>query len=80
MTTRRGDTVFVHILALQDRVLALPDFGARVIGAHLFGTSDPIPVTRSGAGTTITFPASAADAPDRVVVLLTQPASSKPPT
>ena len=33
VTTRRGDTVFVHVLDWPDRLLALPDLGVRVVRA-----------------------------------------------
>jgi alpha-L-fucosidase len=35
VTTQRGDSVFVHVLDWPDRLLTLPDFGARVVRASM---------------------------------------------
>ncbi|HEY6059540.1 MAG TPA: alpha-L-fucosidase [Gemmatimonadales bacterium] len=69
VTTTRGDTVFVHVLAWPDRVLALPSLGARVIAARMFATGERVAVTQSAAGVTLTLPTGGKDEPDRVVVL-----------
>ena len=69
VTTTRGDTVFVHVLAWPDRVLALPSLGARVVAARMFATGERVAVTQSEAGVTLTLPTGGKDEPDRVVVL-----------
>jgi alpha-L-fucosidase len=69
VTTTRGDTVFVHVLAWPDRVLSLPSLGARVIAARMFATGERVAVAQSEAGVTLTLPTGGKDDPDRVVVL-----------
>jgi alpha-L-fucosidase len=69
VTTHRGDTVFVHVLNWPDRVLALPDFGARVTSARAFPSGAAVRYTQSGAGTTIELPPAPDDSPDQVVTL-----------
>jgi alpha-L-fucosidase len=69
VTTRRGDSVFVHILDSPDRVLAIPDFGARVVRASLLGSADRVQVAQTEGGITLSLPTPAGDEPDRVVVL-----------
>lgn len=68
-TTRRGDTVFVHILNWPDRLLSLPDVGGRVARARMFASGDSVAVTQNGAGVTLTLPPSIGAEADRVVVL-----------
>ncbi len=70
-TTRRGDTIFVHVLNWPDAVLALPALHGRVIRASTFPRGARVEFSQSDAGTTITIPASLAGEPDRVVMLLT---------
>jgi len=70
-TTRRGDTVYVHVLSWSDRSLAVPALGARVRRASLLETGEAVPVTETPEGITLTLPARAAEALDQVVVLET---------
>jgi alpha-L-fucosidase len=70
-TTQRGDTVFVHVLEWSDPVLALPAWGRRVVSARMLEGGAAVDVLQSPAGITLTLPRSPADAPDRVVVLVT---------
>ncbi|MEO8334072.1 MAG: alpha-L-fucosidase [bacterium] len=72
VTTQRGDTVFVHVLNWADRLLSLPDFGARVIKASMLKGGERVSVVQSANGVVLTVPAAAADEPDRVIVLVTQ--------
>jgi alpha-L-fucosidase len=74
VTTRRGDTVFVHVLDWADRVLALPPLGRRVRSARTIPDGAPVPFRQDAAGITLTLP-EASDAPDRVVVLETTPSN-----
>ena len=71
VTTHRGDTVFVHVLNWRDDVLALPDFGARVIRAYAMRDHAPLDFSQGTGAVTLTLPPSVADEPDRVVVLIT---------
>jgi alpha-L-fucosidase len=77
VTTRRGDTVFVHVLNWTDRVLALPDFGARVLHAAMLGSNAPVAFTPTPAGVTLTLPFDSTATPDRIVVLVTPAASRR---
>src|SRR5215831_12816181 len=70
-TTRRGDTVYVHVLSWADRPLAIPALGARVRRASLLETGEAVPVTETAEGVMLTLPARAADVLDQVVVLET---------
>jgi alpha-L-fucosidase len=69
-TTRRGDTVFVHVLDWPDPQLALPPVGARVRAAYALAGRAPVRFTETAAGVTIGLPAAAGE-PDRVIVLVT---------
>jgi len=68
-TTRRGDSVFVHILDWPDRTLALPSLGASVVRARMLVGGEAVPVVQGASGITLTLPQAAADEPDRIVVL-----------
>jgi alpha-L-fucosidase len=68
-TTRRGDTVFVHVLDWPDRALAIPPVGGHVRSAHGLASGEAVPFSQDAAGVTLTLPAAAADELDRVVVL-----------
>ncbi|MGH7594585.1 MAG: alpha-L-fucosidase [Gemmatimonadales bacterium] len=72
VTTRRGDTVFVHVLHWQDRALALPDIGAHVIRASMLGTGGAVDFVQTATGLTLTMPTATTDEPDRVIVLVTK--------
>jgi alpha-L-fucosidase len=70
-TTRRSDTVFVHVLQWKDRVLAIPDIGARVMRATMLGSGAVVGFEQTASGVTLTLPAGGTDEPDRVIVLAT---------
>jgi alpha-L-fucosidase len=74
-TTRRGDTVFVHVLDWPDRSLSLPLIGARVVGASMLKGGQRVDVAESRDGVALTLPPSTQDEPDRVVVLVTKASS-----
>jgi len=76
-TTRRGDTVFVHILDWPDRVLSLPTFGARVQSATMLDNGESVAVAQTAEAITLTLPVRPAAVPDRVVVLRTSPAAGE---
>jgi alpha-L-fucosidase len=71
VTTRRGDTVYVHVLDWPDPVLSIPSFGARILNARMLASGQHVEVTQTDAGITIRLPPSAAPDIDRVVVLET---------
>ena len=73
VTTQRGDSVFVHVLAWPDRTLAIPAFGRQVVRARMLDTGAQVPMTRSGEGIVLALPVASAESPDRVVVLETVP-------
>ncbi len=70
VTTQRGDTVFVHVLKWPDRVLALPDWGGRVLSATAMG-GGAVPFVQGASGVTLTLPAPQAGSPDQIIVLTT---------
>jgi len=70
-TTRRGDTIFVHVLDWADPVLALPDIGARVVRAWRLDDRSAVETTESAVGLVIRLPEARAGEFDRVIVLET---------
>jgi alpha-L-fucosidase len=68
-TTRRGDTVYVHVLDWPDRTLSLPSLGARAIDAQTLIGGQRVPVVVSEAGVTLELPPARDDSFDRVIVL-----------
>jgi alpha-L-fucosidase len=71
-TTRRGDTVYVHVLDWPDRQLAIPALGATVRRASLLAGGQPVPFVETASGVTLTLPIRSADQYDQVVVLETR--------
>ena len=57
VTTQRGNTLYVHILDLQDDALYLPLSGKRVKQVRLFADGHRLNYTATGNGLTITLPA-----------------------
>jgi alpha-L-fucosidase len=74
-TTRRGDTIFVHVLDWPDRALSLPPLGARVVRAAMLNNDVIVDFAESRGGVTLTLPPAAPEEPDRVVVLVTRSGS-----
>ena len=68
-TTRRGSKVYVHVLDWPDKVLSIPSWGARIAGARLLATGETVGVSEADGAVTLSLPAAAPDALDRVVVL-----------
>jgi alpha-L-fucosidase len=68
VTTRRGDTVFVHVLKWSDPLLSIPSLGARVRSATMLRGNASVPFRQTAEGVTLTLP-PASDDVDRVVVL-----------
>src|SRR5919108_178790 len=71
VTTQRADTVFVHVLKWPDRMLSLPDFGARVVRASMVRDGARVDVVQSANGVTLTLPPVVSSEPDRVIRLET---------
>lgn len=65
-TTRRGDTVFVHVLDWPDRSLALPLAPGSVGGARLLRSGRPVPIREVGGGLVVTLPPRDPDEPDEI--------------
>lgn len=71
VTTRRGDTVFVHVLDWPDRTMSIPAFGRRVEQASMLASGARVDVVQTANGITLTLPPADIGAPDRIVVLVT---------
>ena len=69
VTTRKGNTVYVHILNWKDNALLIPKLGSKVKSAALFGTGEKVKVVDASYGTVLVLPASATDPVDRIVKL-----------
>jgi len=69
-TTRRGDTVFVHVLDWPDPLLALGPLGARVRSAYALTGKAPVRFQETAQGVTLALPLVPSE-PDRVIVLVT---------
>ena len=69
VTTQRGDSVFVHVLNWQDRVLAMPPLGGRVAAAWMLDGGARVDARETENGVTIALPTADASAHDRVVVI-----------
>ena len=73
VTTQRADTIFVHVLEWRDRLLSIPDVGARVTRATLLQTGKAVQFVQTPLGLTLTLPVNGAGEADRVIVLRTRP-------
>ncbi len=71
VTTRRGSTVYVHVLDWPDRALTIPSWGARVTSARMLATGEKVGVTEVEGGIALALPPAKPDDLDRVVVLET---------
>ena len=67
-TTRKGNTIYVHVLDGATTSVTLPPLGGRVSRATMLAGGERVTIDESQAGVTITIPAGAA-AIDRVAVL-----------
>jgi alpha-L-fucosidase len=72
-TTRRGDSIYVHVLDWPDRALALPSLDRRVAAATMLTDGTPVDFAESANGLVLTLPPGQEDEPDRVVVLRLSP-------
>jgi alpha-L-fucosidase len=71
VTTRKGATVYLHLLKLEDDVLALPKF-APVKSARLLRDGSKVELVENDLGLMLRVPMSARDPIDTVVVLETR--------
>jgi alpha-L-fucosidase len=78
VTTRRGDTVFVHILKWTDRVLSIPVPDGRVVRAWSFASGESVAFSQTADGLSLTLPVAEEGAPDRVVALIVAGRSPRP--
>jgi alpha-L-fucosidase len=69
VTTRRGDTVYVHVLDWPDRELSIPGLGAPVARARLLATGEPVAIAASANGLVLSLPPGGRDDPDRVIAI-----------
>ena len=56
MTTQRGNTLYVHILDLQDDAIYLPLSSKRVKQVRMFSDKSKLRYTATGDGITIQLP------------------------
>ena len=69
VTTRRGDTVYLHVLSWPDRLLAIPALGSRIRRATSLESGQAVPFAETSVGVTLTLPPRPADAYDQVVAI-----------
>jgi len=69
VTTRKGNTVYVHVLDLTDASLLLPSLPAPVRSARLLNGGRAIDVKSGDFGIVLTIPPDAIDPIDTIVVL-----------
>jgi len=68
-STRRGNTVYLHVLDPQLTTLELPPIPSRVRSATLLNGGGTVDFTQNSAGLKFNLPATARDAADTIVVL-----------
>jgi alpha-L-fucosidase len=68
-TTRKGDTVYVHVLDWPDATLALPPLPKAVKSARLLVGGRPVTFQSAASGVTLQLPSEGRDPNDTVVVL-----------
>ncbi len=68
VTTRRGDTVFVHVLDWSDRALTIPTIPGRW-RARVWPTGATVRITPVDSGLTLLLPAATAESFDRIIAL-----------
>jgi alpha-L-fucosidase len=69
VTTRKGNTVYVHLLDWEDESLALPALGARVASARMLAGGAPVGVREDAGGVVLRVPKAGRDELDTVVVV-----------
>jgi alpha-L-fucosidase len=69
VTTEKADKIYVHILAWNAPLLALPPIGNNVVSAHSLIDNSAVEVTQNRDGVILKLPPSQKDETDRVIVL-----------
>jgi len=69
VTTRKGNTVYVHVLDLPDSALLLPPLPSPVRSARLLNGGRAIDVKSSDFGVVLAIPPDAVDPIDTIIVL-----------
>lgn len=59
VTTQKGNTVYVHVLNLEDKALLLPSWGKKIKSVVAFETQQPLKFQSTDAGWVIQLPANA---------------------
>jgi alpha-L-fucosidase len=67
VTTRKGNTVYVHVLDWPDRTLSLPAFPGKVKSARLLKGGAPVVARQTAAGVSLELPEGPRDPFDTVV-------------
>jgi alpha-L-fucosidase len=68
VTTYKGNTVYIHVLADTDAVIAVPDLGGKITGAKLLG-GKPVNYTVTKLGTLFELPGTGRDPYDTVIAV-----------
>ena len=68
-TTRKGNTVYVHLLDWEDEALALPSLGGKVASARLLVGGAPVAVREEAGSVVLRVPTAGRDAFDPVVAV-----------
>ena len=69
VTTRKGKTVYVHILSLRDEVLFLPGLTDKIAALTLFDDHSPVSYVQNKNGTEITLPFDKRKDIDTIIVM-----------
>jgi alpha-L-fucosidase len=69
VTTRKGQTVYVHVLDWADAALLLPALPAKVASATLLTDKKPVPFVQQSEGVVLTIPQDRRDPIDTIVAL-----------
>ena len=77
VTTRKGNSVYVHVLDLPDQSLLLPPLPSGVRSAHLLNGGRAIDFKTADYGVVLTIPKDAIDPIDTIIVLDMEPKASR---
>jgi alpha-L-fucosidase len=69
VTTEKADKIYVHVLAWNASLLALPPISSKVVSAHSLVDNSAVEVTQNADGVILKLPPPKKDETDRVVVL-----------
>jgi alpha-L-fucosidase len=77
VTTRKGNSVYVHVLDLPDQSLLLPPLPSGVRSAHLLNGGRAVDFKAADYGVVLTIPKDAIDPIDTIIVLDMEPKASR---